>query len=695
MSELLFEILSEEIPSRMQANAAEQLRNLFKIGLEKLSLKAEVVNTFVSPRRLTLQAKAIIMKQNQEQEIRGPRADAEQKIIDSFAAKYGKQRSELELKDTPKGSFYFVVNNPQAKNIDIEITNLLNKIMLDFVWPKSMRWGSGTHTWVRPIRNILCLFDGKVLPVEYAGIKANRKTKGHRFIAPESFEVRYFEDYEENLSKRYVILDSAKRENIIKKEIEKVCAKYDLTFAHDQRLMNEVVGLVEWPVVMVGEFEAEFLNMPSSIIELTIKTHQRYFPLYDYKGNLSYRFIIVSNGLANSDDIIVKGNQKVVRARLSDAKYFYEHDLKLGLEEFTSQLGRLTFHKQLGSMAEKVNRLVNLSLLVACWVKGANLELVERAAILAKADLVSAVVSEFPELQGQIGACYAQYAKEDLQVVDAIENHYYPTGPESLCPKMPITVTIALADRIDNLVGFFAINEKPTSSKDPYALRRAAINLIRLLVENDISLSLKLILQAAYSFYDRKKVQAAENNSNTQLQDNALEVLSFIFDRFKQYHKTLGTRYDIFEAVINGKVTDDLLEINRKIDFIESIKQTKEFIKLCEAAIRINNIVLSSERSKLPSVSKKHLYEESELNLFKKYQAAVASIKDAIQLNNYQAVFISLNGLNDNINEFFDNVMVNVEDEKVRLNRLSLLNNIQELILELADLTKIVLNGNE
>ncbi len=476
MPELLLEILSEEIPARMQENAAEDLKRIVVKGLNDIGLDFVSANSYVTPRRLAVVVDGLPNNTPEvSEERRGPRVGAPKKAIDGFVGGLGLTLNDLEKRKTEKGEFYFAVLSKTGQKTVVLLKGLLEEAISKVPWPKSMRWAGNTERWVRPIHSLICIFDGNVIPVKFGSCTAGRKTSTHRFLTNALVEVADFADYKKTLETGYVLIDPNDRRSKILGEIETLATKEELTLLEDQALLDEVVGLVEWPIALMGHMDKAFLEIPQEVLTTTMRKNQKYFALTAPDGTLAPRFImIVNKETPDQGASIIAGNERVLRSRLADAKFFWDQDRQSSLESRLYRLETITFHAKFGTLAEKVARVGKLAIELADVV-GANKQLVGRAAQLAKADLVTAIVGEFPEVQGVMGRYYALNDGEAKEVAQAIEEHYAPVGPSDFCPMAPVSVTLALADKIDTLVGFWAIDEKPTGSKDPYALRRAAL----------------------------------------------------------------------------------------------------------------------------------------------------------------------------------------------------------------------------
>ena len=548
MPELLIELFSEEIPARMQAKAAEDLRSLITNGLVEAGLTYEGAQAHATPRRLVLSVEGLNAKAaDMREERKGPRTDAPKPAIDGFLKSTGLKLDQLTVQDDKKGKFYIAtIRKPGRAATDV-VAELLPDVIRKFPWPKSMRWASGHLRWVRQLLSIVCTFDGEVVPFEIEGIPSGNTTLGHRFLSSKKIEVRRFEDYAQKLHKAHVIVDANVRAETIRAEAKNLAFAQGLEMIEDEGLLKEVAGLVEWPVVLMGEFDKNFLSVPPEVIVTTIKNNQKCFALRDKTGKLANRYLLVSNMVAtDGGKMIVAGNNKVIAARLSDAKFFWDQDSKIRLEDLLPKLDQITFHAKLGSQGERVKRIEALAGEISKTIK-ADVEKSKLAARLAKADLVTGMVGEFPELQGLMGHYYALDQGIDKEVAEAIRDHYKPQGPSDSIPVSKIGQAVALADKLDTLVGFWAIDEKPTGSKDPYALRRAALGVIRIILDKSLRL---------------------------RMNRGGEDLLAFFADRLKVYLKDQGARHDLIDAVYSLGGQDDLLTIVRRVEalskFLES-----------------------------------------------------------------------------------------------------------------------------
>ena len=684
MAELLLELFSEEIPARMQARAREDLARLLGNALGEAGLEFNEIKTFATPRRLTTVVEGLPARSPDiREERKGPRIDAPDAAIKGFLKSTGlASADQAERRDDKKGAYYVALLERPGRATAEVIAEIMLELVKSFPWPKSMRWGIGRLRWVRPLQSIICLLDGKVVPFEVDGIRSGKETRGHRFMAHEPFKVRRFKDYEEKLRDAKVILDGDERARIILEGARKVAAKDGLTLLEDEALLAENRGLTEWPVVLLGSFDEEFLSVPPEVLATSMKAHQKCFSLRKKDGAIANRFIVVAN-LEASDKgkAIVAGNERVIRARLADAKFFFEQDRKVMLPDRVPKLKEIVFHEKLGSQYERVQRVWRLARELAPLVC-ADPDLAERAAILAKADLVSLMVGEFPELQGVMGRYYALDQEENEAVADAIAAHYKPLGASDDVPREPVAIAVALADKLDMLVGFWTIDEKPTGSKDPYALRRAALGVIRIVLENDLRLRLKeyLLTHQATAKFDPAVHNLADR------------LLSFFADRLKVHLRDQGARHDLVDAVfaLGG---DDLLIIVRRVEALGRFLDTEDGEHLLIGATRAINILRIEEKKD------SRTYDESpDPTLFKRpEEKALAKAVDAVEKGSaaaitredFEAAMAEMAKLRTPVDEFFDHVTVNATDPGLRANRLRLLNRIRATTLTVADFSKI------
>jgi glycyl-tRNA synthetase beta chain len=684
MTELLLELFSEEIPARMQARAREDLARLLGDALGEAGLEFNEIKTFATPRRLTAVVEGLPSRSPDiREEKKGPRVDAPDAAIKGFLKSTGlASADQAERRDDKKGAYYVALLERPGRATEEVIAEIVPELVKTFLWPKSMRCGYGRLRWVRPLHSIVCLLDGEVVPFEVDGIRSGNETRGHRFMAPEPFKVKRFRDYKEKLREAKVILDRDERARVILEGARKAAEKEELTLVEDDALLGENAGLTEWPVVLMGSFDEEFLSVPHEVLTTSMKAHQKCFSLRMKDGALANRFIVVANLEArDKGKAILAGNERVIRARLADAKFFFEQDRKVMLPDRVPKLKEIVFHEKLGSQYERVQRVWRLARELAPLV-GTDPDLAERAAILAKADLVSLMVGEFPELQGVMGRYYALDQEENEAVAEAIAAHYKPLGPSDDVPREPVAIAVALADKLDMLVGFWAIDEKPTGSKDPYALRRAVLGIIRIVLENDLRLRL-----AEYLLTHR--VMAKFDPAIHNLADS---LLSFFADRLKVYLRDQGARHDLVDAVfaLGG---DDLLMIVRRVEALGRFLDTENGEHLLVGTKRAINILRIEEKK-----DSREYNEAPDPLLFKRpEEKALAKAVDAVEKaaaaavarEDFEAAMAEMAKLRTPVDEFFDHVTVNATDPDLRANRLRLLNRIRATTLTVADFSRI------
>ncbi len=684
MSDLLIELFSEEIPARLQLKAAENLRQLMTNELVGAGLTYTGAAAFSTPRRLVLTIQGLPDKSPTVcDERKGPRVDAPEKALEGFLGSMGLDRADLEIRDDKKGQIYFAIVQKRGRPAAEIVGEVLEKIVRTFPWPKSMRWGAGNLRWVRPLRTILCLLSDEagaaVVPLEIDGIKASDQTSGHRFMAPQPFSVTGFEDYAAKLKRNYVILDPAERSKIILQEAENQAFACSHELVSDPLLLAEVSGLVEWPVVLMGSIDAKFLDLPPEVLSTSMKEHQKFFSLRHLKTGRIERFITVANReTADQGDTILKGNQKVLYARLADAKFFWENDLRVvkadGMATWVATLANVTFHNKLGSEAERIERLASLCQDLAPFTN-ADPTVAREAALVVKADLASEMVYEFPDLQGLMGRYYCQACGLANEIAQACELHYAPLGPSDAVPNAPVSVAVALADKIDKLTAFWAIDEKPTGSKDPFALRRAALGVIRLVLENKLALPLLTAFSHAYPDAD------AEN------------LLEFFHDRLKFVLQDHGIRHDIIDAAIAMEGSDDLMLVTRRARALAAFLKTADGENLLQGFKRANNIVTQAEQNDGVEYSYgadiKFAETNEERALFAVLKTNEPIIENAIHAHDFTLAMESLASLRAPLDGFFEAVQVNTDKQAVRRNRLNLLSQMRSVCLMVADLSRI------
>ncbi|MFG6530590.1 MULTISPECIES: glycine--tRNA ligase subunit beta [unclassified Sulfitobacter] len=693
MPDLLIELFSEEIPARMQKRAGEDLQKLVTNGLVEAGLTYGSAAVFTTPRRLTLAlGDMLAASPRQVEERKGPKADAPEKAIEGFLRGAGLTRDQLEERDTPKGKVLFAkIEKPGRPAAEI-VAEVLEQTIRNFPWPKSMRWGSGSLKWVRPLHSILCVISdeagAEVVPLTIDGITAGNTTRGHRFLAPDEIEVAGFEDYQDKLSRAFVVLDPAARADTIWHDATNMAFAAGLEVVEDAGLLAEVAGLVEYPVVLMGRIGEDFLGLPPEVLQTSMKEHQKFFSVRNPKSGQIERFVTVANRTtADEGATILAGNEKVLGARLSDAKFFWDNDLRsvttgAGMETWVKALENVTFHNKLGTQAELIDRMATLSRELAPLV-GADADEAEKAARVAKADLSSEMVYEFPELQGLMGSYYARKAGMSDAVADAAKDHYAPLGPSDGVPTAPVSIAVAMAEKIDKLTGFWAIDEKPTGSKDPFALRRAALGVIRILVENDVSLSLNDVLgQSAEIVGDRDAGRA-----------DTADILGFIHDRLKVYLRDQGIRHDVIDACIAMEGSDDLTLLVKRARALSETLKTDDGENLIQGFKRANNILSQAEEADGVEYSfgadPKFAETEAEKDLFAALDKAEAKITPAMAAQDFSTAMAAMAELRGPIDAFFEAVQVNAENPTVRRNRLNLLSRIRTICSAVADLTKL------
>jgi glycyl-tRNA synthetase beta chain len=702
MPDLLLELFSEEIPARMQARAAEDLRKNVTDRLVGAGLVYEGAKAFVTPRRLTLSVHGVPARQpDLREEKKGPRVGAPDNAIAGFLKGAGlKSIDEAKVQPDKKGDFYVaVIEKPGRAAIEV-IGEMLPDVIKSFPWPKSMRWGEqskapGALNWVRPLHAIVATFgpeteEPEIVSFAVGGIAAGNETRGHRFLAPAPFTVRRFADYAQKLDKAKVVLDAERRRDIILTEAKQLAFAQGLELIEDDGLLAEVSGLVEWPMVLMGSFDEKFLRIPQEVIRATIRNNQKCFVLRDAAhAKLVDKFILVSNLEAeDGGKAIVAGNERVIRARLSDAKFFYETDLKTRLEDRLPKFKDIIFHERLGTQAERIERIERLAGELAPLV-GADVEKAKRAALLCKADLLTEVVGEFPELQGLMGKYYAEAQGEDEAVAHACEDHYKPKGPDDLVPSDPVSIAVAVADKLDTLVGFWAVNEKPTGSKDPFALRRAALGIIRIILDNAVRLRLTSCANFAVA-------GLLETGTSSAVMDRLLlpnDLLSFFADRLKVQLREQGARHDLVDAVFALEGQDDLLLIVRRVEALGKFLDTEDGKNLLAGYKRATNIIRIEEKKdsrEYTGAPNSKLYEQTEEEtLAREIALAKDAAARAVAMEDFEAAMGRMVRLRSSVDAFFDKVTVNVDDKALRENRLKLLNEIRAATRTVADFSKI------
>jgi len=734
MPELLLELFSEEIPARMQAGAARDLERLMVGALSDRGLLFEGIKAFSGPRRLTLAIAGLPARQKDvREELKGPKVDAPAAAIEGFLKKTGLTREQLTVQSSPKGDVYIALIEREGRETAAVLAEIIPEVMGKLPWPKSMRWKPGVATrWVRPLHSILASFDGEVVPFSFAGVSSGRHTRGHRFLSEGKIEARRFEDYEAALKKAHVILDAEERAAIIFEGVKSAAFVHGLELIPDEGLLAEVSGLAEWPVVYVGSIEDQFMDVPPEILQTSMRTHQKYFALRDPKtGRMANKFALVANMIAqDGGKEIVAGNERVLRARLSDAKFFWDEDRKRTLLSRIEDLKGIVFHANLGSQHERAERIAQIAMDVAVEI-GASAEKAALAGRLAKADLTSGVVGEFPELQGIMGRYYTLHDGRDSDVADAVGDHYRPLGPTDAVPTKKLSISVAIADKLDQVVCFFCIGERPSGSGDPFALRRAALGIIRCLLENKIRLGLSGEVERAISrsltfrsqtklvdgdhsrllegFFGRHSVAHSlvqqrapfDNDDASALQEYRVwistnfrnEILSFFADRLKVALKDKGTRHDLIDAVFSLGNEDDLVRLVARVEALQSFLKTDDGKNLLAGYKRAANILKAEEkkdnRTYISEVDEKLLEEPADKTLHAALAKAIAAIGPALDKEDFAGAMREMAALRGPVDGFFEAVKVNADEPKLRENRLHLLAGLRAALHRVADFSRI------
>jgi len=745
MPDLLLELFSEEIPARMQRRAAEDLKTAVTNALVERGCAYEAALAFATPRRLALHIVGLPVRQpDLKEEKKGPRVGAPQQAIDGFLKGAGlNDLSQATIQSDPKkGDFYIAIVERKGSATQDVIAEIMPDIIRNFPWPKSMRWGKSSAQpnslrWVRPLHSIICTFGSEtetpeVVHFEIDGMKAGDITYGHRFLAPGPIHVRRFDDYVSKLEAAKVVLSTDRRKDIILHDAKSLAFAQGLELVEDEALLEEVAGLVEWPTVLMGSFEERFLDIPPEVIRATIRANQKCFVLRKSGSNaLANKFLLTSNMIAKDDGAtIISGNEKVVRARLSDAKFFWETDLKVKLEDRVEKLKSITFHKDIGTQYERVLHIIEIAKRVAPFVK-ADLEQTKMAAFLCKADLVSEMVGEFPEVQGLMGRYYATRQGKDASVAIALEDHYKPQGPSDRIPTDPVAIAVALADKIDTLAGFWFINEKPTGSKDPFALRRAGAGLVRIIIENGISISLSsivnfalaaVILDAYYRYHDKQLSDIeyfAKRFKNKDFEEYALkyagnvkaldyesaheffrdvtltnDLLAFFHERLKVYLRDKGARHDLIDAVLGIDAgNDDLLLVVKRVEALDALLATDDGKNLLAGFRRAANILKAEEKKDgvtySGTIDTALLKEPQEKALGDILGVASRHAAEHVMKQDFSGAMRELAQLRPAVDAFFEAILVNADDAATRKNRLALLAAFRDATRTVADFSAI------
>jgi glycyl-tRNA synthetase beta chain len=684
--ELLLELLSEEIPAEMQRRAIAEFTGVLRDKLAAAEIPAAEVRGYVTPRRLTVIAQGIPAGQPDRcEERRGPRVGAPAPAIEGFLRSAGVASiDECEIRDTGRGEFYFATINRPGRSAAEVLPELVKSAIFELHWPKSMRYPASSLRWIRPLTSVVCLFEDEVVLLPLDRVPVGRITRGHRFLSRGEISVASVAEYLERLGEARVVLDHERRKEIIRKDLEAAAADKGFVLKPDPGLLEEVTGLVEFPVVLAGTIDAEYMALPPEVLATAMRTHQKYFSSLQSDGTPAPRFLFVANNVAaDHGKTIIAGNERVLRARLADARFFWDQDRRVPLASRLEVLSQRVFHAKLGSLSDKVARMEQLAEFLADYVPGAIAERSQRAVQLAKADLSTGMVGEFPELQGVIGRYYALHDGEDREVADAIAEHYRPAGPNDACPTAPISIVAALADKIDSLVAFFSIGEKPTGSRDPFALRRAALGIIRLVVENRLRVPLAAAFKHGHSIL------------GSDAPDPTGELLEFIAERLRVHLREQGIGHDLIAAVFNraGEREDDLVRLLARVAALRDFLASEDGANLLIAFRRASNIVAIEERRDSQSydgaVDPTFFRQPEESALYQRLNGMNVTLEAFLAKERFDRAMSRLATLRPPVDDFFEKVTVNTEERELRANRLRLLSRIRATMNEVADFSQI------
>ncbi|XCA33240.1 MAG: glycine--tRNA ligase subunit beta [Wolbachia endosymbiont of Polyergus mexicanus] len=691
--QLLFECLSEEIPPRMQNVAAVQVKSYITSAFNKNNLRFASIEVFVTARRITLFVDNISASElkDSNNEVKGPNVNAPKSAIEGFLRKHQKNEEDLLVRKVNNEDFYFIKRESCSFNIKEFLKNQLEGMLKNFSWPKSMRWGEGKERWVRSIKNILCILNDEIIPVSFAGITASNTTYGHRFLSSDAaLTIKASKDYFELLEKNSVILQLDKRKQFILDQINKFTKEQNLQLEKNDYLLNELTGLIEWPIVLFGKVNQEkSFGLPKEVILSIINTQQKYLALSDGQ-RISY-FVTVVNV---NNDKVVKGHERILEARLADAQFLISQDKKENLDYYVKKLGSILFHASLGSVGEKVKRITALSKYIAIFIPHASLIKVERAAYLAKADLATSIVREFPELQGVMGGYYASYFQEDREIVEAIAEHYKPIGPEQECPKFPSAIAVSIADKVDSLVGLIAAGEKISGSYDQFGLRRMTIGIIRTILENNLHIPIRLLIDKSVFLYSRllfnENTTSVDKPNRKQISEL---VFRFCLERFKVILKNRDIRQNVVDSILYKIDINDLLTAEKLAVMLDRYLSTPEGEQILSTYKRVSNMMSKVRKSDgttySASYGKRFLIENEEIVLSNCAITACKNIKQAIKNNHFNAALDELAGFAPLVNRFMDSVKINCDSDKLRRNRLSLLENVVSIFHLVADFNLI------
>ena len=688
MAELLIELYSEEIPAGLQETSVHTFKTLLIKSFLEAGLSFNNSEIFWSPMRLTVCVEGLALKSSDtEVNKRGPRVDANEMAINGFAKGLGVAVKELSKIETDKGNFYFYRNTKKGITASVIIEESIKNIILNFPWKKSMRWGTNNLKWIRPLHKIVCVFDEKPIIFNIENIYSGNKTYGHRFVSPKEIIVKNKKEYVQLLLDSNVIIDPIVRQETILSCGNELAKKHSLVFKPEKFLLEEVSNIIEYPYLFIGKFDKEYLSLPAPILELTMIKQQKYFPLYNVDKTLSKNFLAVSNIPVDNNSQIISGNERVLKARLSDARFFFDNDVKNGLTKLSAKLKNIIFHRSLGSMEKKVQRMSFITEKYSDIFK-ANKNLVVQAAMLCKADLCSEIVYEMPELQGRIGSIYAEIQGMPREVILSIKEHYSPLGPSDSCPTSSESSILSLSDKLDSLIGFIAIDMKATGSKDPFGLRRSCLGIIRIVLENKIRMSMKVLALDAYEAYKEQGIKLILSQEEAQK-----SYIEFIYDRLKVFMKDKGFSQTSIQAVYNVSDFSDILDDFNKIEALDKFINDaagKDFLNILKRVRRI----LSIEEKKIDTpigikVNQNLLEMEEEKNLYNKQVNFSEEVNGLIKNEEYEKAMKSFSRISIYLEKFFESVKVNVEDKNIKNNRLMLLSMIRSTFIKFADFSLI------
>jgi len=721
MPDFLLELLSEEIPARMQAQAARDLERLVVGALSDRGLLFEGAKAFAGPRRLTLAIEGLPAKQpDVSEEKKGPRVGAPEKAVEGFLRSAGVTLDQCQKQNDGKGEFYVAVIARKGRATTQVLAECLPDVLAQMPWPKSMRFpGSGVR-WVRPLHSIVALFDGEIVPFEFAGVKSGNATVGHRFLSKGAIAVRHFEDYEKSLRDAHVVLDGQRRKEIIVNDLKQKAFALGLEPIEDEGLADEVAGLAEWPLVMIGKIDERFMDLPPEVLQTAMRRHQKYFSLREREGGrMAPRFAVVANMIAgDGGKTIIEGNERVLRARLADARFFWDQDRHTALVNRVGDLKGIVFHAKAGTQYERATRITLLAMLLARLLK-ADVAQAHRAALLCKADLTTGMVGEFPELQGIMGRYYAKADGEDAAVADAIADHYRPLGPSDAAPAAPVSRVVALAEKLDTLIFLWRAGERPTGSKDPFALRRTVLGIIRIVLENGLRLPLTLVARLCYALADPKRLADLDERLRGDLSNAALlegtadevlrlaretqpgtsdqaqwdEILTFIADRLKVALRDKGTRHDLIDAVFSLGAADDLARLVARVEALQSFLRSDDGANLLTAYRRAANILKAEEKKDKMGFDgepdPEALVAPEEKTLYVELATASEMLASEVVRERFVEAMAVMARLRKPVDAFFDRVTVNDKDARLRENRLKLLSRLRAALHQVADFSRV------